>query len=222
MNWTILNSIDLAKIYPRTNTKIVVIDNFFKKNEVTLFFNSFNIPFYINIYGNTFNDKVYFGCQIDFQNLYILAGILKSFGISELYYNPSLNEKITLGSIKRKTISPNQISVPIDGILNLAFDTSFYEFSRDFNLIESQKIDLNKYYIDNGWEIPKEITELNRDSQVNEELDGWSTIDDEYSELNELEIENDSERDNDIDPYEDFHWGGLSGEEAYIGYWNTD
>lgn len=24
------------------------------------------------------------------------------------------------------------------------------------------------------------------------------------------------------DPYEDFEWGGLSGEEAYIGYWNTD
>jgi hypothetical protein len=23
------------------------------------------------------------------------------------------------------------------------------------------------------------------------------------------------------DPYENFHWGGLSGEEAYIGYWNT-
>ncbi len=24
------------------------------------------------------------------------------------------------------------------------------------------------------------------------------------------------------DPYEDFSWGGLDGEEAYIGYWNTD
>jgi hypothetical protein len=24
------------------------------------------------------------------------------------------------------------------------------------------------------------------------------------------------------DPYEDFSWGGLHGEEAYIGYWNTD
>lgn len=23
------------------------------------------------------------------------------------------------------------------------------------------------------------------------------------------------------DPYENFYWGGLSGEEAYIGYWNT-
>jgi hypothetical protein len=28
--------------------------------------------------------------------------------------------------------------------------------------------------------------------------------------------------DTDYDPYENFHWGGLSGEEAYIGYWNTD
>jgi hypothetical protein len=27
---------------------------------------------------------------------------------------------------------------------------------------------------------------------------------------------------NDYDPYENFHWGGLHGEEAYIGYWNTD
>jgi hypothetical protein len=24
------------------------------------------------------------------------------------------------------------------------------------------------------------------------------------------------------DPYENFHWGGLSGEEAYDGYWNTE
>ncbi|MFN5024387.1 MAG: hypothetical protein ACK5HJ_01420 [Bacteroidota bacterium] len=24
------------------------------------------------------------------------------------------------------------------------------------------------------------------------------------------------------DPYEDFSWGGLHGEEAFIGYWNTD
>lgn len=28
-------------------------------------------------------------------------------------------------------------------------------------------------------------------------------------------------RDSFFDPYEDFHWGGLSGEEAFIGYWNT-
>lgn len=28
-------------------------------------------------------------------------------------------------------------------------------------------------------------------------------------------------RDSFYDPYEDFQWGGLSGEEAYIGYWNT-
>lgn len=29
-------------------------------------------------------------------------------------------------------------------------------------------------------------------------------------------------RESSYDPYENFEWGGLSGEEAYIGYWNTD
>lgn len=29
-------------------------------------------------------------------------------------------------------------------------------------------------------------------------------------------------RSNDNDPHEDFRWGGLSGEEALDGYWNTD
>lgn len=29
-------------------------------------------------------------------------------------------------------------------------------------------------------------------------------------------------RESSFDPYEDFHWGDLSGEEAYIAYWNTD
>jgi hypothetical protein len=36
------------------------------------------------------------------------------------------------------------------------------------------------------------------------------------------DIELDTNRDNYIDPYENFHWGGLSGEEAFIGYWNTE
>jgi len=31
-----------------------------------------------------------------------------------------------------------------------------------------------------------------------------------------------TENGNDFDPYKNFHWGGLHGEEAYIGYWNTD
>jgi hypothetical protein len=30
------------------------------------------------------------------------------------------------------------------------------------------------------------------------------------------------ENDNDYDPYEGFQWGGLTGEEAYIGFWNKD
>lgn len=32
----------------------------------------------------------------------------------------------------------------------------------------------------------------------------------------------DEDYESSYDPYENFHWGGLSGEEAYIGYWNTD
>lgn len=40
-----------------------------------------------------------------------------------------------------------------------------------------------------------------------------------YNEEDDDPTEN---RTNERDPYENFHWGGLSGEEAYIGYWNTD
>ncbi len=29
-------------------------------------------------------------------------------------------------------------------------------------------------------------------------------------------------RESSYDPYENFSWGGLTGEEAYIGYWNTE
>jgi hypothetical protein len=31
-----------------------------------------------------------------------------------------------------------------------------------------------------------------------------------------------SRDDSNYDPYENFRWGGLSGEEAFVGYWNTD
>lgn len=49
-----------------------------------------------------------------------------------------------------------------------------------------------------------------------------------YTETNKIKTKqsysNDFDRDyeSSYDPYENFHWGGLSGEEAYIGYWNTD
>lgn len=36
-----------------------------------------------------------------------------------------------------------------------------------------------------------------------------------YSELDDY-------NDDFYDPYEDNYWGGLTGEEAYIGFWNTD
>ena len=39
---------------------------------------------------------------------------------------------------------------------------------------------------------------------------------------NEEDDDPNENRINERDPYENFHWGGLSGEEAYIGYWNTD
>jgi hypothetical protein len=218
MNWTIINSIDLAKIYPLTDTKLFVSDNFVKKKELTQFFNSFEIPYYLTNSKNSINDIVYFGNQTHFQSLYILAGILKSYSFVEMFYNSSLKEKITLGSIKRKTISQNYISVPIKEILDLAFDTSFEEFSRTFNLNGAQKIDLNEYYIQNGWEIPQENAELSQDSEENEEEERKPTFEDTFPNFDEL----DTNRDNYIDPYENFHWGGLSGEEAYIGYWNTE
>ena len=42
--------------------------------------------------------------------------------------------------------------------------------------------------------------------------------------LSETVCENDDENINYYkrDPYENFRWGGLSGEEAYDAYWNTD
>lgn len=215
MKWTIINSIDLAKIYPITNTKIFVTDGFKNKIELTKFFDSFKIPYYLSKTSSSQNETIYFGSEVEFNNLYIIAGILKSYGFNELVFKSTLKEKITLGSIKRKTISSNNISIPIDAVLDQPFNMTFEQFAESFNLYRFEKIDLDEYYRQNGWEIPNSIVDKNIVSEKDEDFED-DEIDDEQL-LKEVENSN-----NEIDPYENFHYGGLSGEEAHTAYWNID
>lgn len=206
MAWTIQNSIDLSKLYPLNNTKILIYSNFEKNKEVKQFFNAFKIPNYVIEDKLPNNNHAYFGKTVNFQNLYIIAGIIKSFGYKDFYYKSFLDERITLGSKRRKTLKQNKLSIRIDEILSLPFNTEISDLIKNSFQEPTDKIDVIDFGIKSGLIKEDELQKINietEDENIKASIDK-------------------SDSEDSHDPYENFEWGGLRGEEAYIGYWNTD
>jgi hypothetical protein len=237
MKWNIINSIDIAKIYPETNSKIIVSEDFNLKQEILKFFDSFHIPYTLKQAKQISNSKIYFGFNTDFKCIYIISGILKSYGLNEIIYKPGLKNKISLGSTNRKYINEEEVTIQIEEILELEFYTSFHDFISLFipqhYKRDKKKIEPEDHYLelDNKMEKNNNSVQL-INSIALDEIDQNEVIfpfekfylqDDKSNEVDhDDDLEEDKNHTSYIDPYENYRWGGLSGEEAYIGYWNTE
>ena len=203
--WTIIDSVNLTKLYPLNETSILVYSSMKIYNQLSQFFNEFKVPYYLIDYELSKNNYAYFGKDVNFQNLYVIAGILKSYGYERLYYNSKLNKKITIGSSKRITIDQKKTCIRIDYILSLPFSTNLKDIISDLFPKHGEKVNINDFGIKHGLIKEKDIHKP--DHQVDE---------------HGLESDDSKDYESSYDPYEDFHWGGLSGEEAHTAYWNCD
>lgn len=212
--WNINNSIDLAKLYVEDNTEIVINSDIKFYKHLKNFFKGFYIPFIIVGDKPIKSDCAYFGKHVNFQNLYVIAGIIKSFGFTRLYYNPKFNNEIILGSSKRNSITQKKYYIDIDLVLSLPFYTDTNNIVDIFEKIffkPAEKIDIINFGINSG---------LISDVVVQKENKNLDFEDDDG--IIESNSNEDHESSNYNEPYEDFHWGGLSGEEAHTAYWNCD
>jgi len=213
IDWTIINSINLAKLYPLNETKIFIYSSLKLNNHLKQFLNEFKIPYYVINKRLAKSNYAYFGKSVNFQNLYIIAGIIKSYGYDKFYYNPKLDEKITLGSSKRNTINQRKSNIKIDTILSLPFNTDINYIIKiidDLFKESAEKVDIIDFGVKSGL-INKEDLQK-PDNQLDYEDD---FEDDDYD-------QDSRDYESSYDPHENFHWGGLSGEEAHTGYWNCD
>ena len=197
MNWTILDSVELAKIYPKSTTRLHLFNGVNSHSDVENFLTTYHIPFFTCDKSFKIEKKMFFGSLVDFRNLYIVAGIIKSFGYNEIIYQPSLNNIISIGTISRRRKMNDKYVIPINLVLSNPFDTTTEEFLIKHNLKNFEVISSDEFIRDEQ----NEKTEL--DDQNYDDFD---------------ENINESRR----DPYENFSWGGLRGEEAHTAYWNCD
>jgi hypothetical protein len=171
-------------------------------------------------------------------NVFIfISGILKSYGLNEIIYRPGLKNIISLGSTNRKYINEEEVTIQIEEILELEFYTSFHDFislfipqnyKRDKKKIEPEDHYLELDYImeknNNSFQLINSfaLDEINQ-NEVVFPFEKFYLQDDKYNEVdNDDDLEEDKNQTSCIDPYENYSWGGLTGEEAYIGYWNTE
>ena len=66
------------------------------------------------------------------------------------------------------------------------------------------------------------ISEILKSEKTNAEKISLLKKSSQYDKREKIKRENYSLRESSYDPYENFNWGGLTGEEAYVGYWNTE
>lgn len=216
LTWTIKDSIDLAKLYRSDSTEVCIYSKIKFNKHLENFFRAFGVPF-TTAARSIKSDCAYFGTQVSFQNLYIIAGVIKSFGYNKFYYNPKINNKIILGSPKRKSITQKKCYIDIDMILSLPYDTdisSIVEVFDEFLSKPAKKLDIIDFGLSSGLITNNDLQSDKNSSQKesNEEF-----VEEDYDDSTI-----DRKNKNDRDPYENFHWGGLSGEEAHTAYWNCD
>ena len=214
-NWTIINSIELSKLFVKTETEIIISSTFTLRYDIIKFFKSYEIDY--TIYEkNSASTEAYFGPMTDFKNLYIISGILKGYGIDKINFDATLKNKIALGIIKRKRLNITFNEVEISEILKLPFNSSINIL---FKMMEYQQL-INSNFVEDS--TPK-VDEIDTECDFIEESidDDLEDFDDDLDLIKE-QMRNKIEDKYEPDPYEDFRWGGLSGEEAHDAMWNCD
>jgi hypothetical protein len=221
--WIINDSIDLAKLYLTEETNVFIYSNIELNKSLGLFFKSFEIPF-ISIKDKQVKcDYAYFGNSVNFQNLYVIAGIIKSYGYSKIYYNPNLNNEINIGSTKRNNSLQKKCYLEIDLILALPFYTEINDIVAVFNKLfykKNQKVDVIEFGLKSGLISQDDFHKYYNAGTYDDNIEDYKSYNTDDEDNDDSHIE--SNVSDHYDPYEKFNWGGLNGEEANTAYWNCD
>jgi hypothetical protein len=116
------------------------------------------------------------------------------------------NAKEILDSFKKGIYSPNNT------ILNQRIINAL-EYLIGLGYYSSEKTSLLEKIISSNDSLSNKLLRIQNSKILDKKLASSSNS---ILKLKNLEVESDH------DPYENFRWGGLTGEEAYDGYWNTE
>jgi len=157
-------------------------------------------------------DKLKIGSKLSESKIALLDATLNSQGFQEWLQIRLTLEKIEI-EVAKKIIKPlfYNSTLQIDDLLGeriinallLLIDKSYYRRAKDtlLKILTGDKTILEKIYL----------------LRLSEPFSkpAASLITSKHAQMSNRNY------DSDYDPYENFYWGGLCGEEAYIGYWNT-
>lgn len=160
-----------------------------------------------------FIEKVKITTKISDDDVILLDETLQSKLFNEWYYHKIKYKTIEYNNAlslieninKKNSILTKNLGVRIIGSLNfLIKEGNYYHYQESINkIINSDKTIIDKIYelknIEPFKQTKKKITKKVKNVEDDFEDNDYEVI---------------------IDPYENFRWGGLSGEEAHTAYWN--
>lgn len=207
----IYKALDLARIFIGNNILIRINSKIKYFERISKMFSAFGISYesYTPVSDIPKRFDLHFGREIDFQDLFILVGILKNFGLQSIFYTGDCDNQLVIGSYITECEENQEINegITVDEILNLPFSLTTKEFlnrcyNMDTDLVDEfdfDELDVEDEYLDddphnNHWE----------DSELY--MGDW-----EYDQMNPAHCPSEN-------PWIDVFGPG---DEAETAYWNT-
>lgn len=132
----ILIAVELSKLYIGDDTTIKINSNVPNYGRITNFFELNNIPFEKDLLNMKRTNRLFisFGFHIEFQDLFIIATIIKIFGFNEVCLDKSLlnSNEIYLGCISDELKHYDGL-VSIEDLLAKPFHIKLVDFLKNFS-----------------------------------------------------------------------------------------
>ncbi len=144
--YDIMVAVELSKLLDNNLTKITLNEDLPLSNLIKRFFKSNKIKFCSTSGGiKPSRFDIHFGIEAQFQDIFILAAILKLFGLDSIFFSENTTNEIFIGSYITESTLKYQKNIDegltVQELLQIPFHTSTEKF-----LINNMNINVGEYF----------------------------------------------------------------------------